>query len=531
MRFLGGSLVLMLALAHVSIVAPQEVRASGTPVSLTMLDTAYTQDFNTLATSGTSDVVPTGWAFVESGTAMNTTYAAGDGSSNTGNTYSFGTGATTDRAFGGLLSGSLTPTIGACFTNNTGSTITSLDIAYTGEQWRLGATGRGADRLDFQYSLDATSLTTGTWTDVDTLDFSTPDTVAPTGMRDGNNASFRTARSSTISSLSIAPGATFFIRWNDFNVSNADDGLSVDDFSLTPHGMGGGTPTLTISVAPPTFSEAAGTNAATATVTRSSGVDENAAELVVTITNPDPSELSVPAMVTILEGELMVTFQVDAVDDMTVDGSQMVQLTAAAGGYTSGMTTVTVTDNDVVLDLISAVQGDVTALASPANLSPKSGMSVTIQGVVTNVATNGFYVQEEIADDDGNPSTSEGIFVFTSSAPTAQLGQIVRVSGLVSEFRPGGAPNLPITEITGPTVSLQGTIADGGAPGIDITDLGNAVNIRTLTDLPGTNIYNSANPNAPDSGVAFWETMEGMLVRVVSMLIKLAQSCEDGSSS
>jgi hypothetical protein len=55
-----------------------------------------------------------------------------------------------------LLSGTLTPTISASFTNSTGSTITTLSIAYVGEQWRLGASGRGPDRLDLQYSMDAT---------------------------------------------------------------------------------------------------------------------------------------------------------------------------------------------------------------------------------------------------------------------------------------------------------------------------------------------------------------------------------------
>ena len=47
-----------------------------------------------------------------------------------------------------------------------GGTITSLDIAYTGEQWRNGNTAAARDdRLDFQYSTDATSLTTGAWTE------------------------------------------------------------------------------------------------------------------------------------------------------------------------------------------------------------------------------------------------------------------------------------------------------------------------------------------------------------------------------
>src|SRR5262249_36532885 len=155
-------------------------------------------------------------------TNANTTYTAGTGSSTTGDTYSFGATSSTDRAFGGLQSGSLIPTIGACFTNNTGIAITSLAIAYTGEQWRLRATGR-ADRIDFQYSTNATSLTTGTWIDVDTLDFSSPITTGTTGALDGNAAANRTAISNTITGLNIPDGATFFIRWTDFNAAGADD--------------------------------------------------------------------------------------------------------------------------------------------------------------------------------------------------------------------------------------------------------------------------------------------------------------------
>jgi len=88
--------------------------------------------------------------------------------------------------------------------------------------------------VDFQYSINATSLITGTWVDADTLDFTTPDLVAPTGAKNGNAALDRTAISATISGLNIANGATFWIRWTDFNASGADDGLAVDDFFLTP---------------------------------------------------------------------------------------------------------------------------------------------------------------------------------------------------------------------------------------------------------------------------------------------------------
>src|SRR5262245_6177570 len=125
-------------------------------VNLHQINTAYQQSFDTLAfaTGATSDVLPIGWSYIETLGNANTTYATGTGSSNAGNTYSFGQANSTERALGGLQSGTLLPTIGARFTNNTGSAITSLFITYRGEQWRLGTSGRGPDRLDFQYSLD-----------------------------------------------------------------------------------------------------------------------------------------------------------------------------------------------------------------------------------------------------------------------------------------------------------------------------------------------------------------------------------------
>ena len=153
---------------------------TSTPVSISAFGTAVTENFNTLSSSAASSTTPQGWGFAESGTNANTTYSVGTGSSTTGDTYSFGATGNTERAFGGLQSGTLVPLIGATFTNNTGGTITSLAISYTGEQWRLGATGR-TDRLDFQISTNATSLTTGTYTDVDSLDFNGPISTGATG--------------------------------------------------------------------------------------------------------------------------------------------------------------------------------------------------------------------------------------------------------------------------------------------------------------------------------------------------------------
>lgn len=212
--------------------------AASAQFSLTI--TTYSQDFNGLGT-GSSTVAGgdlnlvnsslNGWYFSETGASADTTITAGTGSSATGDTYNFGSAAAADRTLGGLLSGTLIPTIGFYVTNNTGAPITALAISYTGEQWRLGALGR-VDRLDFQYSTDATSLTTGTWTDVNALDFTAPVTTGSVGALDGNLSANQTMISFAIVSLSIANGTNFFIRWNDLNASGADDGLGVDDFSF-----------------------------------------------------------------------------------------------------------------------------------------------------------------------------------------------------------------------------------------------------------------------------------------------------------
>ena len=83
-----------------------------------------------------------------------------------------------------------------------------------------------------------------------------------------------------------------------------------------------------------------------------------------------------------------------------------------------------------------------------AHISPLAGRRVSaVPGVVTAKTSNGIFVQD--ATGDGNPATSDGIFVFTGSSSPVSVGGEVRVSGRVSEFRPGGdsTGNLTTTEI------------------------------------------------------------------------------------
>ena len=205
----------------------------------------YTQNFNTLAVSGSSNVnsLPIGFTFSEAGSG-NSTYAASDGSNPTGDTYSFGSGTTVDRALGELTTASVQSTVGACFVNNTGSAIITALVGYTGEQWRLGTTGGPVDRLDFQFSADATGLTNGIWINVDGLDFTTPNNVSQPGTLDGNVAINRQVFAPVaLNPVSlIAANATFFIRWLPSNITGANDALAIDDFLLgyvPPPGLSG----------------------------------------------------------------------------------------------------------------------------------------------------------------------------------------------------------------------------------------------------------------------------------------------------
>jgi uncharacterized protein len=134
--------------------------------------------------------------------------------------------------------------------------------------------------------------------------------------------------------------------------------------------------------------------------------------------------------------------------------------------------------------MISAVQG-------PGEISPFAGVTATVQGVVVGdyeglAALRGFYLQD--LNPDGNPETSDGVFVFEASGANAVgLGQVVQVTGVVEEFQGQ-------TEINASGIEACGEIAL--VPPTDV-----------MLPVP-----------APFAGVAYLERVEGMLVRVPQTL-------------
>lgn len=75
---------------------------------------------------------------------------------------------------------------------------------------------------------------------------------------------------------------------------------------------------------------------------------------------------------------------------------------------------------------IHEIQGDAAA-------SPYAGQDVQTTGIVTAKKNNGFFIQT-IDDEDSNPATSQGLFIFTSAAPAVAVGDAVTARGTATEF-------------------------------------------------------------------------------------------------
>ena len=122
--------------------------------------------------------------------------------------------------------------------------------------------------------------------------------------------------------------------------------------------------------------------------------------------------------------------------------------------------------------------------------SPFAGQTVTtLDNAVTAVGTDSFFMQTPAARTDADIDTSDGIFVFTGGSPGVSVGDLVDVTGVVSEF-------FGLTEFSLP-------------PSI-VVDPGAAV-------VPAPVVFDatvpSPDPTAPSCAIEF-ECYEGMLVEI-----------------
>jgi predicted extracellular nuclease len=156
-------------------------------------------------------------------------------------------------------------------------------------------------------------------------------------------------------------------------------------------------------------------------------------------------------------------------------------------------------------------------------ISPYVGRQITdVTGIVTGVRTygsaKGFWMQDPSPDAD--PATSEGVFVFTSSAPKVAVGDAVSVSGTVTEYVPGGTSsgNQSLTEITRPKV----TVVSGGHPVPAAVTVDAAAVPGRYTPDGDSAANGSVNglPLRPDRyALDLYESLEGMNVEVADVRV------------
>jgi predicted extracellular nuclease len=250
--------------------------------------------------------------------------------------------------------------------------------------------------------------------------------------------------------------------------------------------------------------------------------------LTVTVTpgtNPTSTGLAVTGDLTAIGGSATQTFFDNGTNGDVTAGDNIFSFNATvAMATTPGAKSLPFTITDAQARMgsgsisltVSAGAGStrIHDIQGASHLSPLAGTAVSgVPGIVTALVSNGFYLQDPTPD--ANDATSEGIFVFTSSAPTVSVGQSVLVSGNVTEFRAGGASstNLTVTEIGSPSIAL---VSSGNPlpPPIVIGTGGRIPPTMVIEDdamgsVETTGVFDPAN-----DGIDFYESLEGMRVQL-----------------
>jgi hypothetical protein len=284
------------------------------------------------------------------------------------------------------------------------------------------------------------------------------------------------------------------------NAVGNDESVGIDDISITSGVSGPVTPVLTISDAAITEGDG-GTQTLLFTASLSAPAGAGGASfdyLTHDLTATAGSDyVATTGTAQIPEGQTSVTIGVVVNGDTDNEGNEtfvfdttnVVGMTGIGG---KGSGTGTIYNDDMAKTAIHAVQGN-------SQLSPLVGNTVTVRGIVTGRKSNGFFVQAPNAESDTDPATSEGVYVFTNVAPpsTAAVGNLVLVTGAVSEYVPSADPGqLPLTEMTSPSVVFLAA----GQP------------------LPAAMSLTPTLP-APDGGLEQLERYEGMRVTADSFTV------------
>lgn len=150
------------------------------------------------------------------------------------------------------------------------------------------------------------------------------------------------------------------------------------------------TATLSVSIADAFITESDGPAATTGVVTRNT---DPVTAMVVNLMSDDTTEATVVASVTIPAGDLSAPFDIDAEDDLAVDGTMTVTITASAAGFVDGTDTVDVIDDEtpfVTLEISDTTIDENGGVANvTAVLNFASTVDVTVDLGVAGTATGG----------------------------------------------------------------------------------------------------------------------------------------------
>lgn len=214
-------------------------------ISITSLNTTYSQNFDGMGTFDltlTDDItgsLPGFHGLREFGNTNPNFVLADSGLETSGGFRNYGPPLQLDRALG-MLPDPTTGFIrfGVRFVNNSGRPVNTIQVTYTGEQWRNGG-NLTPQTLTFSYRKDANvnDLSTGTYTVVPALSFTSPAFGPGSTDLDGNAVSNKTFRSAILA-VNVLPGEEIMLRWESLEAPGEDHGLAVDDLFVTPRGGG-----------------------------------------------------------------------------------------------------------------------------------------------------------------------------------------------------------------------------------------------------------------------------------------------------
>jgi predicted extracellular nuclease len=227
------------------------------------------------------------------------------------------------------------------------------------------------------------------------------------------------------------------------NAVGNDEWVGIDDIMISGNGTGGNEVNQPIMTTCPVGSLAQGEAASILLSATDADSRVNAASLAA----DTPAGFTLGALTSAAVDGGVATVALDAAATLAAGNYAVVVNFANDEAQTASCT---VNINISGITPIHAIQGSGTT-------SPLAGQQVTTQGIVTKVTNNGFFMQDE--NPDADETTSEGIYVFTSTAPTVTVGNRVRVAASVKEFNVGALSNSataanPLTELISPAVNV-----------------------------------------------------------------------------